>query len=45
MSSADAEDSSLIRDHSPAELGDIEIVLEIDLVRDHLVNIKEMNVL
>lgn len=45
VSATDAEDAALIRDDSAAELGYVEVVLQVDLVRDHLVDVEEVDVL
>ncbi len=45
MSSSNAEDSSLISDYGPAELRNVEIILQKNLMRQHLVYIVEVDVL
>lgn len=45
MAPANAEDTSLVSDHSPAKLRDVEVILEVDLVGKHLIDIEEVDVL
>ena len=45
MAATYTKDSSLICDNSPTELRYIEIILKVDLIRDHLIDIEEVNVL
>jgi hypothetical protein len=44
MAATNTEDSALISDNSPTKLRDVEIILQVDFVRHHFVNIEEMNV-
>jgi hypothetical protein len=45
MAAANAKDSALVGNNCPTELRDVEVVLQVDLMRYHLINVKEMNVL
>ena len=45
MTTADAKHATLVCHHCPAELRYIEIIFQVNSMRDHLIDIKEMNVL
>lgn len=45
VTAANAEDATFISHYSSAKLRDVEVILQGDLMRDHLIDIEEVNVL